>query len=146
MSSCDGESIRRVAPETVHEIVRRIERQFADGAERIVDCPAALVRLDDDVELFQDLLAFYFADSPRLLAQVDAAISAGNADGVHRAAHRLKASFANFDARLAVEAAARLETIGRQGTLEDAQKAAEQLHREAQRVTRLLREFCPPGP
>jgi HPt (histidine-containing phosphotransfer) domain-containing protein len=146
MSNCDGESLRRLSPEAVHEIVRRIERQFADGAERIVDCRAALARLDDDVELFQDLLAFYFADSPELLAQVHASISAGNADGVHRAAHRLKASFASFDARLAVEAAERLETIGRQGTLKDAQKAAEQLDRQAQRVTGLLREFCPPGP
>jgi len=146
LSNCDAESIRRVSPETVREIVRRIERRFSEGAERIVDCRATLARLDDDMELFQDLLAFYFTDSAGLLAQVHAAISAGNADALHRTAHRLRGSFANFDARRAAEAAGRLEAIGRQGTLEGAPAAAEKLDREAQRVTRLLSEFCPPRP
>jgi HPt (histidine-containing phosphotransfer) domain-containing protein len=145
MSHREGESIRSLSPEAVHEVVNRLEQECGAGAERIVDCRAAIDRLDNDVELFQDLLAFFFADSPELMAAVRASISEGNAEALHRAAHRLKGLMSNFDARRAVEAASRLETMGRQRALADAAAACEQLDRELERVTALLREFCPPG-
>jgi two-component system sensor histidine kinase/response regulator len=144
MSQRDRKS-SRLSPEALDEVVNRLEQQVDAGAERIVNCRSALDRLDNDAELFQDLLGFFFADSPQLLAAARASISQGNADVLHRSAHRLKGLLGNFDAVRAVEAATRLETMGREGTLGDAGEACDKLDREMQQVTTLLRAFCPPS-
>ena len=144
MSNSGGDRVRSVAPDTVQAVIRRMEQDFDRGSERIVNCPAALDRLDGDVELFADLLAYYFADGPSFLTAIDDAVSAGNADAVHRSAHRLKGMLANFDARQAILAAAELETMGRDNALAGARDANHRLHHEVQRVTALLESFCRP--
>lgn len=49
------------------------------------------------------------------LAQIDAAVAAGDCEGVHRAAHPLKSSSMQVGAEALSEACKRLEAAGRQG-------------------------------
>jgi HPt (histidine-containing phosphotransfer) domain-containing protein len=82
-----------------------------------LDLAALLDRFDGSQELLREVAGAFLEVCPALLQAVDEAVAAGDADGVHRAAHSLKGSISNFDAADAVEAAGRLERMGAEGDL-----------------------------
>lgn len=73
----------------------------------------ALERLGGDEELLREVAQLFLEEYPTLVADVRLAVSAGDADGLQRAAHSLKGSVSNFGADAAYEAAFALEMIGR---------------------------------
>ncbi len=102
----------------------------------VVDREALLARIGGDMELLRELVGLYRADYPRLLAEIQAAVRANDADRLRRAAHTLKASAGTFGAEQVCAAAKRLEAMGRDGTLAGAAEAGAALE-EA------LRQFEP---
>src|ERR1700704_4361915 len=104
MTEFERTGMPRLSPDIVELVVRRIEMASGDTAP-LVNCRSALERLNGDAELFQDLLEFFFNDAPGQLAAIDTAIAEGNAENLHRSAHRLKGLLSNIDALQAVEAA-----------------------------------------
>mgnify|MGYP001224698022 CR=1 FL=1 len=62
-----------------------------------------------------------------MLSAIREAIAQGDDEALARAAHRLKGSVGNFGARRAVEAALRLEDMGREGDLSGAEEGYQML-------------------
>jgi HPt (histidine-containing phosphotransfer) domain-containing protein len=83
----------------------------------VLDHEVAMIRVGGDTELLKELAQLFLEEYPRLLAELRAAHESGDADLVERTAHGLKGSIANFGAQQAVEAALRIEQLGRRGEL-----------------------------
>jgi len=88
-----------------------------------VDRQLSLTRVGGDVELLREIAALFIEDCPRALAELRQAVEQREASKLENAAHALKGSVANFGAQVAVDAAFRLERMGRAGELEESAEA-----------------------
>ena len=70
-----------------------------------------------DGRLFGEILDLYFVNGPRLVAELSAAVAAGDAPLARRAAHGLRGSSHNAGARALGEAAAAVESAAIEGDL-----------------------------
>jgi PAS domain S-box-containing protein len=91
------------------------------------DRQALLARLGGDEDLLGEVVGLLLDESPRLLAEAEAAVAAGDAGRLERTAHRLKGAIRNFGTGAAAEAAERLEALGRSGNLDGAAAACREL-------------------
>ncbi len=82
-----------------------------------LDREAALARVGGDDELLKEIANLFLENYEAWLTELRQAAASKDADGVQRTAHGLKGSVANFGARDAVEAALKLESLGRSGNL-----------------------------
>lgn len=85
----------------------------------LIDREAALSRMGDDLELLQEMAAMFIRDVPRLMASLEAALAAGDAEETARAAHSIKGLASNFGAAPCMEAAFAIEHPARAGQLVD---------------------------
>ncbi len=89
-------------------------------------------------------MAQIFLDSHAgMIAAIQDALDAGDAQALQRAAHTLKGSIANFGAKAATEAALALEELGRAERLEEAAERLDGLCREVDRVAEALAREVP---
>ncbi len=91
------------------------------------DEAALLERVEGDTELLAEIVALFLEDSPGHMEEVRAAVAAGDATALKRAAHTLKGAASNFGAAAVVASALELETMGRAGSLAGAGPACERL-------------------
>lgn len=105
------------------------------------DLQASLTRLGGSHELFQSLVQFFLEDCPGLLGQLQAALDRNDASQVERAGHSLKGLAANFGAASAVQAAFKIEELGRNGDLAGSRKALPQLEAEMERLQTALNQY-----
>ncbi len=87
----------------------------------------ALSRVGGDWGLLKALAVEFFQMYPAQREELREAIDRGDGPTVNRLAHTLAGSVGIFGARPAVEAAARLEAMGRQGDLAGAKEAWKRL-------------------
>ena len=80
-----------------------------------------------DWELLRSLTEVFFDSYPAQLEQLREAVGHGDAPTVYRLAHTLVGAVGIFGARPAVEAASRLEALGRRGDLTGAEEAYRRL-------------------
>lgn len=92
------------------------------GAE-VMDMTEALKRVGDDAELLGDLAALFLTSYPQQMAELRQAIARCDSQAVRRLAHTIKGAVANFGAWETVEAAQRLELMGRAGDVTGADGA-----------------------
>jgi HPt (histidine-containing phosphotransfer) domain-containing protein len=85
----------------------------AELTGRLLDHGVAMARVGGDEELLRELAALFLEEYPHSLSMLHAALERGDAKGVERSAHGLKGSVANFGAQFAVDAALRIEHLGR---------------------------------
>ncbi len=97
----------------------------AEGA--LIDQAEALARVGGDWELLKSLTEVFFDSCPAQLEQLHDAIGRGDAQTAYRLAHTLVGAVGIFGARSAVEAASRLEAMGRRGDLTGADEAWKRL-------------------
>ena len=97
----------------------------AEGA--LVDPAEALARVGGDWELLRSLTEVFFDSYPAQLEQLREAIGRGDGETVYRLAHTLVGAVGIFGATPAVEAAGRLEAMGRRGDLAGAEEAYRRL-------------------
>ena len=88
-------------------------KQAVETSDSVFDRAVALSRVGGDAELLKEIAVLFLDDYPKSLSELRQAIEAGDARRIERSAHGLKGSVSNFGARPAVEAAMRLETMGR---------------------------------
>lgn len=88
--------------------------------ESVLDLKLALARVGGDQELLREIAVLFIEECPRAFAEIQEAIVAGDAAKLENAAHALKGSVANFGARDAVDAAFRLEKMGRAKEISEA--------------------------
>jgi PAS domain S-box-containing protein len=102
--------------------------EAVESAAGTFDPRAAAARLGGDARLLGELIEMFLADCPRMVSEVRSAIDAKDTEALRQAAHALKGSVANFAATPAVDAARRLERMGKDGDLSGAEAAFRELH------------------
>ncbi len=111
------------------------------NGELAIDWAAALHHTAGDRTLMKTMIDVFLAESPKMLAEVRAALAAGDAPRLRRAGHSLKGSCGYFAAAGAYQAALAVENLGQTGSLADAAPAIEELQREIDRLTPALATF-----
>lgn len=96
-----------------NELSLVLERVRPDTPGGGLDREVALARVGGDEELLREIGQLFLIEYPQLLAQMDQAISTGDAHRLERVAHSLKGSVSNFGAAHATQAALALEKLGR---------------------------------
>ncbi len=102
------------------------------------DLAVALERVGGDEELLKEIADLFVEDAPQLLEAIRVAVEAGDGSALHRAAHSLKGSVANFGAEEAVKAAFQLEQMGKNNQLDGAVDVFSLLKREIEAVSDAL--------
>jgi PAS domain S-box-containing protein len=130
----------------VHVPVER-EGLAAPAIEKeVLDKGKVLARFEGEAELLAELVGLFLDDCSRLVSAVRRSAERREAQALERAAHELKGSLINFSATRAYEAALRLEVIGREGAMDQAMTAFEELAKEIERLKPVLanlgREVC----
>ena len=97
-----------------------------------------LESVGDDADFMAELIEVYFDDSPRLLAAMQRACSAGNAEDLRRAAHSLKSCSASFGALRLAKKCKELEDLGKAGVLEGAAEQIGQIVEEYEKARAAL--------
>ena len=126
-----------VRPPAVTKVGPRAKSQEQEP----MDTAAALARVGGNVELLREMVALFLQELPELLTNLRDAIGAGNANAIERAAHKLKGSVGNFSAQPAFEAALKLEVLGRDGSLTNAEPVYADLEREIERLKSAMANF-----
>jgi CheY-like chemotaxis protein len=129
--------------DVVETAVRRGRRANGNGGPHKppLDLDALIENFDGDRELVS-MLAGVLEDSCSCqLSEMNDAVTRGDAEGLARAAHKLKGSVANFCADAAVDAANRLEGIAQTGNLSIAAGALAVLEKEIERLREELQAF-----
>ena len=109
--------------------------------QKAIDIALALARMDGDVDLLKDLLALFLEGLPKMLGDLREAVTARDAKAIEFTAHELKGSVGNFAAHPAFGAALKLEAIGRDGKLCEAEQAYAELENEIDRFTSAIDKF-----
>jgi HPt (histidine-containing phosphotransfer) domain-containing protein len=94
-----------------------------------------------DADFLAEMLDTYFDDSPKQIAAMEAALAAGDAEGLRRAAHSLKSNSATFGALAFSAQAKEIEMMAKQGELPAAEAKVASLAAEYPRVELALREL-----
>jgi CheY-like chemotaxis protein len=111
------------------------------SGEGVVDWPAALQSVQGDLALLRSIVAAFLEESPRLVAELGRAISEAAPGQVVRPAHTLKGSLNYLGAERAYQMALQLDTMGREGSLQQAEGLFAALQSEMDRVMSALREY-----
>ena len=88
--------------------------------------------------MLREIAILFIEQCPGALAEIQDAVTRGDAARLENAAHALKGSVANFGARDAVEAAFRLEQMGRTNQMREAEEMLRKLEVALSAVCREL--------
>jgi HPt (histidine-containing phosphotransfer) domain-containing protein len=94
-----------------------------------------------DREFVVELIDTFLEDAPQLLASLNTALGAGDAEAFRRAAHSLKSNGASLGAMTFSASAKDLEMMGKAGDLQGAQTKVEGLRAEFERVLQALKDY-----
>jgi PAS domain S-box-containing protein len=86
----------------------------------VFDEAGALAYAGGDRKLLKEIVRLFRGDTPRALRSLARAIEQGDAEALRLAAHGLRGAMATIGASAGVQLAARLEELGRSGTIEGA--------------------------
>jgi histidine phosphotransfer protein HptB len=88
-----------------------------------------------------ELIDTFLEDSPKLVAEMKAALKAQDADSFRRAAHSLKSNSATFGANHLAQLSRDLEMIGKENRLSDAEPRLPALEEALQRASSELKDL-----
>jgi len=92
-----------------------------------LDENALLARYDDDIDLITEIAHLFISDLPTRMTEIKKAIADQDSRRLQMAAHTLKGSVGNFNAKEAFAAAQALEAAGREGDLSRAENVLNDL-------------------
>lgn len=136
----DGFVSKPFTPEALLREIDRVLARFgapdgeagprAEAGAALFDRADALSRIGGDEELLDMLIDMFVDDTPRYLAELDAALDAADWPRLARGAHDLKGVLATFSARRAEALARELEQAGQAGRGATAAELIAPLRRE----------------
>jgi len=132
-----------LAPPTEQDVPRE-PAPYQVEAQESLDLSQALATLKGDHALLRKVLEAVLEEVPRLTTAMREAISTGDAAALRLAAHTLKGSIRYFSPGLAFEQAYRLEMMGEEGNLDDAEETFAALEQEIRRLTPALEDYVRP--
>ncbi len=92
-----------------------------------IDLSLALKATDGDIELLREVVGSFLEEYPTLLAQLEAALQAGDNAVVQRSSHTIKGTLRLFGKSPSQELAELLEEMAASGSLENATDTYESL-------------------
>ncbi len=104
-----------------------------------IDGEALLKRIDGDMEFLVEMARMFMDGHPSLMTGIQRSIESRDFDGLYRSAHTLKSMFGNLYAQSAIEQAAALELMGKEGRLQGATESLARLEKEVENVLDALR-------
>lgn len=115
------------------------------GVSNIINVPELIERLDNDFELYLELLELFTTDSASIISRIENAIINRDSEALRKAAHTLKGAVANFSAPAAYEAASILEQTGRNRELANANDQFLKLKAEIDSVIKEMKKISQKG-
>ena len=146
----DGYVSKPIRPEALFEAIEHLVLPSDPPTARITDCnlidsvldrSAVLAQFGGDLEFLQEIVGLFLEDVGPLLSGISESIAKRDSRSLEHAAHKLKGSVANFHASSVVEAAQRLESIGRSRDFGGAEQALVLLLNEVKRLEPALIEL-----
>jgi len=116
---------------------------IADGKE-ILDRDRILEQTGANEETLKEIVELFGTESAKLMKRIRDAITNEDASELQRAAHTLKGSIRIFGAERPAAAVKRLETMGRDKNLADAEEAWQVLVEEIERLKPMLNDLVNP--
>jgi two-component system sensor histidine kinase/response regulator len=155
MTAVDSERARCLAagmdgfisrPVNAAELFDVVEHAVAPPAPvgPAVDTAALLDRCEGDLAWARELAQLSLDEIPQQLATLRAAVEAGDAEAIQRAAHTLKGTVGMLGATVACDVLQRLEAGGRTRDLSESGALSDMLMRELERVRAELASFHTP--
>jgi HPt (histidine-containing phosphotransfer) domain-containing protein len=83
------------------------------SSNKILDWEGVMDRVDNDIDLYFDLIDMFFADYPSSFNTLKESVTNSNSNEIDRKAHSLKSALGNLGAMQAYEAAYKLERAGK---------------------------------
>ena len=105
-----------------------------EPAKEVLDEALLMSRVDNDPQLLKDLVDLFLEECPHLLDEITVALGKRDAKAVERGAHSLKGSTSNLAARLAWEAALKLERLAQAADWEHAESGLKDLKCQLERL------------
>jgi CheY-like chemotaxis protein len=131
--------------ETIDKLTRHTKKTGPGGKDAshdpVFDRTAVLESLDGDSELLHEIAGIFLQQCPKHMDKIREAISKQNPKLLERSAHALKGAAANLMASGVVEAASKLEEIGRAGSAAGSKYALQSLALELEKLQSVLAEF-----
>jgi two-component system sensor histidine kinase/response regulator len=109
--------------------------------EEVLDKNSIFTLFEGDTELIREVVGLFLEECPRQLDAIREAIARGDAVTLERAAHSLKGSLSNFAAPGAFQAAHKLEGIGRERDLSQAEPAFRLLEKQISLLQYAMADF-----
>jgi CheY-like chemotaxis protein len=119
------------------ELFSVMDRLLAGRPETLLDPATLRAACDDDPTILRKLVQVFRANAPGALARVREAVQEGDARRLREATHRLRGLLSTFSAMAGAEAA-RLETMGDGGQLDEAASTLDGLAEMVGRLGPLL--------
>jgi len=107
----------------------------------VFDLAALQARVEDDQELLAEMIALHLHSSPKLLAEIESAVTLRHRANLVRGSHTLKGVLKSMCATRCARAALEVENIGNSGTWDGADQALDQLRTEFEQLRVALSAF-----
>lgn len=128
-------------PKKVHETLE--DTAIVSSTLLDFDYSSALNMADGSSELLQEIIELFILDYPDLIRQIRQALADANTEQGHAAAHTLKGSSSYLSAHVIKNQAAHIETLLRNGNLEEAKIAFAELELSGERLLAVLQVYRP---
>ena len=113
----------------------------AQELPQVHDIDALLARVGGDAALLGEMAALFLDEAPAYVSSIRQAVADRDAQALERAAHALRGSALNFAADLTVQAALRLELMGRREVFTGSEQALHNLEDELERLRPVLEKW-----
>jgi PAS domain S-box-containing protein len=145
-SGFDEYLAKPLRPQDLHDRIERTIGLFPPPPPPpAIDTEIILDLVGGDTLLLHDLITLFLDGVPAMRERIRAAIDEQDALGLNEAAHELKGAAGHFAASATVEAARRLETMGRDQDLIHAEDAFRVLETELGRLHSALSDLATPA-
>ncbi|HIE28965.1 TPA: response regulator, partial [Candidatus Poribacteria bacterium] len=112
-----------------------------DTSKSVMALEEALERVSGDKDLLKELVELSLEIYPEYIDEIRKGIEQNEPQKVRESAHALKGSSGNISATSIYEIAYRLETMGKEGVLDGAKEALENLESEMERFKKFFSEY-----
>ena len=110
----------------------------ANNGLQLIDREALISQFEGDEEILQEIVMEFIDICPDMLQEIKTAIKNNDSHALHQSAHGFKGAVSNFFAQKVTEQAFRLEQLGKNGQVSEADQLFPAM---TQDVDRLLNEL-----
>jgi PAS domain S-box-containing protein len=114
----DASDPRKTVDQTFQNTEAEVMQSSKQNEPELVDLAAAMKRLGNDKELFDEFADIFLCDAPGIFEQLEYSIEQGDCEQLEKSAHALKGMMSNFGAKPCCDLALAFEVAGRNGNID----------------------------